>query len=701
VTPFQTVAAVARLIGETLELRQVFARVAEAALGAFAFERMGVLLLDGADGLRHYAVAVTTEGSPGDEEGKVRPRDDCSPRLWREFVVDRVDTERELDPAYPRDREILDSGIRSIIRGVLSSGGRTLGILAFYSREPEAFTSEDEPVVAALADLVAAALEHERLWTIERERDRRARALEALLPMLARALDIRQVFRQVSEITQGVIPHDMLVLSLHRPDGTSVGTHAIVPGGQLEDLPPPGAALVGLYRGTIVRDITILDPASRTVRFVPLSIDGEQPAAIDVPLDPVRFHRTSEARLRSMVAVPVQSLGRFVGGLLFLSKSPDAYRPEHAELAHRVADHVAMALAHQRLAEEERQAGEARVLAARLVKRVESLTQEIESLGGRRRIVGQSQAWRDVLKQASQVAATATTVLLSGESGTGKELVARLIHGTSPRSDGPYVALNCAALPDQLLESELFGYEKGAFTGATGTKPGQIERAARGVLLLDEVGEMSLPAQAKLLRVLQEKEFQRLGGTRVLTADVRVVAATNRDLRAAVENRTFREDLYYRLHVFEIRLPPLRERREDILLLAEEFLAEIGRAFGRPPAGISREARERLLEYSWPGNIRELRNTLERAAIVCEGGLINAEHLSLAGPRAQSLPVRDADRGDVPDTRLSTAADLKAIERDMVEKALKDARYNKSDAARALGLTRKQLYVRLRRFGLD
>ncbi len=693
--PFETVAAVARLIGETLELRQVFARVAEAALGALVFDRMGVLLFEGADTLRHYAVAVTTADGAGDEEGQLRRRDDFSPRVRREFVVDRIDTERELDPAYPRDREILDSGIRSIIRGALRSGGRLLCILVFYSRRPEAFTSEDEPVVEALSDLVAAALEHERLFAIERERSRRAVALEGLLPTLARALDVRQVFKQVSEITQGVIPHDMLVLSLLRPDGTSVGTHALLPGGALEDLPPPNESLVTLYRGAIIRDIELVDPGSRTVRIFPVPNEGERAAPIELRLDPVRFRHTRDLHLRSLVAVPVQALDRFVGGLLFLSRRPDEYGPEHSELARRVADHVALALAHQRLAQEERQAGEARVLAARLVKRVESLTREIESLGGRRRVVGESKAWKEVLKQATQVAATDTTVLLLGESGTGKEVVARFIHRASPRTDGPYVALNCAALPDQLLESELFGYEKGAFTGAGSAKPGQIERAARGVLFLDEVGEMSLPAQAKLLRVLQEKEFQRLGGTRVLSTDVRVVAATNRDLRAAVENRTFREDLYYRLHVFEIRLPLLRDRREDILPLSEEFLVEIGRAFGRPPAGISRDARERLLQYSWPGNVRELRNTLERAAILCEGGLINAEHLLLAGPRAPSFHVRDAvPEGGHPDTRLNTAADLKAIERGMVEKALKDARYNKSDAARALGLSRKQLYVR-------
>ena len=695
-------AAIARLLGETLDLREVFARVAEAAHRALTFDRMGVLLLEGADGLRHYAVAARDTDGPGDREGRLRPRDDCSPRFWEEFVVDRIDTGRELDPVFPRDKEILDSGIRSIIRGALRSGTRTLGILAFYSRQAQAFTNEDEPLVAALADLVAAALEHERLWTIERQRGRRAQALDALLPTLARALDVREVFKQVSEITQGVIPHDMLVLSLLRPDGTSVGTHALVPGGRLEELPPPDAALLPLYDGTIVRDIAVVDRPRRKVKVLSRSLDGRELDAREMTLDAARFRHTCEIPLRSLVAVPVQAADRLVGGLIFLSRRTDEYRPEHGELARRVADHVALALAHQRLAEEERQKGEARVLAARLVNRVESLTREIESLGGRRRVVGESTAWKEVLKQATQVAATDTTVLLLGESGTGKEVVARFIHRASPRAERPYVAVNCAALPDHLLESELFGYEKGAFTGAGGTKPGQIERAAGGVLFLDEVGEMSLPAQAKLLRVLQERELQRLGGTRALKVDVRVVAATNRDLRTAVEKGAFRDDLFYRLHVFGISLPPLRDRREDILPLCEEFLAEIGRNFGRPPAGISREARARLLEYAWPGNVRELRNALERAAIVCDGGLIDAEHLSLAGPRTASLRLGDVEaEGGEAEAHPHTALDLKAIERGMIEKALGQARYNKTEAARALGLSRKQLYLRLRRFGLE
>ena len=294
--------------------------------------------------------------------------------------------------------------------------------------------------------------------------------------------------------------------------------------------------------------------------------------------------------------------------------------------------------------------------------------------------------------------------MLLGESGTGKEVVARFLHRASSRKTGPFIALNCAALPDQLLEAELFGYERGAFTGAVHSKPGQLEQAAGGLLFLDEVGEMSLPAQAKFLRVLQEREFQRLGGTRVLRTDARIVAAANRDLQRAITQGQFREDLYYRLNVFAIHLPSLRERPDDILPLSESFLTEIGRGLGRPAAGISREAREILVEYRWPGNVRELRNILERASILCDGGLITAEHLSLKlTARAPSPPPPRAEQAAaVPGLAPPASADhLQSIERAMVEQALQNARFNKSKAAKALGLTRQQLYVRMRRYGLE
>jgi two-component system response regulator FlrC len=283
-------------------------------------------------------------------------------------------------------------------------------------------------------------------------------------------------------------------------------------------------------------------------------------------------------------------------------------------------------------------------------------------------------------------------VLLTGESGTGKEVVARFIHRASARKEGPFVALNCAALPEHLLEAELFGYERGAFTGAQQAKPGQIELAAAGVLFLDEVSEMSLSAQAKFLRLLQEREFQRLGGTRMLKADVRVIAATNRDLKSAIERSEFREDLFYRLCVFDIKLPPLRERRDDILPLSEAFLDEIGQLFGRPPAGLTRDAKEVLRQHDWPGNVRELRNALERAAILCDGSLITAEHFSLRSIERQRPPGVNA---------AAATTDLNVVERETIVKVLSDCAGNKSMAARQLGLSRTQLYVRLRKYRLE
>jgi two-component system, NtrC family, response regulator AtoC len=347
------------------------------------------------------------------------------------------------------------------------------------------------------------------------------------------------------------------------------------------------------------------------------------------------------------------------------------------------ADADLIAAIEQGLARVESQRTEARARVERLDARIRSAA---GGKAGGRPAIGESAEWKAVLRQATQVAATETTVLLQGESGTGKEVVARFIHRESPRKTGAFVAINCAALPDHLLESELFGYERGAFTGAQQPKPGQIELASRGVLFLDEVTEMSAASQAKLLRVLQEREFQRLGGTRLLKANVRVIAATNRDLRDAVTRGAFREDLYYRLQVFDIQLPPLRERTRDIPTLADAFLHEIGGTIGQPLAALTPDAQQALMKYSWPGNVRELRNVLERAAILCDGGPITPDHLSLP---------------DEPLTPASTqSVDLRVAERTAIEKALRDTDGNKSKTARRLGLSRTQLYVRLRRYDI-
>jgi transcriptional regulator with PAS, ATPase and Fis domain len=301
------------------------------------------------------------------------------------------------------------------------------------------------------------------------------------------------------------------------------------------------------------------------------------------------------------------------------------------------------------------------------------------------RIVGASASWRAVLERAAQVAATETTVCIHGESGTGKEVVARYVHSMSPRRRGPFVAINCAALPEQLLESELFGFERGAFTGAHSHKLGQIEVAAGGVLFLDEITEMTPTAQAKFLRVLQEREFLHLGGVRPIKADVRVIAATNRDLRDAVARGEFRADLYYRINVFDITIAPLRQRPDDIPVLAARFLREFAQAPGGRPVELSEDGLDGLLSYEWPGNVRELRNVLERATIVCKDQVIRARDLSL---------------WPVPAPTANTT-DLELIEGRTIERVMREVGGNKAKAARQLGISRMQLYGRLRKYGLS
>jgi transcriptional regulator with GAF, ATPase, and Fis domain len=587
--------------------------------------------------------------------------------------------------------------MRSVLMVSIRRHGRVMGAVNFYSRTPGRFSPADVPLARRVADHIALSVSHQRLAEeAHHHEELRARAanlelLDELIAALTDTGELPQTFDRVSEIAKKVLPHDLLALPVLLPDGLHARVYAT--SGPTSPFP----------------DVVPIPPVFFT------GPDWEFDLIDDLPQVPEQRNLTAtKLGYRSALRVPIRLEGRQVAALAFLSFTPAAFKHSDILIARRVADRIALSLTREQGAAALQRADEAAARVSKLESRVRELTDELDARTGYRRVVGETPEWREVLTQAAQVAATDTTVLLLGESGTGKEVVARFLHRASARSNGPFVALNCAAMPEQLLESELFGYERGAFTGATQSKPGQIEQAAGGVLFLDEVGEMSPQSQAKFLRVLQEREFQRLGGSRVLRADIRVVAATNRDLRKGMERGTFREDLYYRLNVFEIRLPPLRDRRNDIVPLSEAFIAEIGRSIGRPPAGLSRDAQAALMDYHWPGNVRELRNVLERAAILCDGGLIATEHLALTkgAPRPRvETPLASTPPPPVssppPDPVVAAAPaqpsgrDLKAVERAMIEKALADARFNKSRAAKLLGLTRAQLYVRMRRHGLE
>jgi DNA-binding NtrC family response regulator len=322
-----------------------------------------------------------------------------------------------------------------------------------------------------------------------------------------------------------------------------------------------------------------------------------------------------------------------------------------------------------------------------------------EALGKRyhfQNIVGRSKKMQEVLALVERVAPTHSTVLIGGESGVGKDLIARAIHQNSRRAAGPFIKINSTAIPDTLFESELFGFERGAFTGALASKPGKFELADKGTLFLDEIGDVPAPIQVKLLRVLQEREFERLGGTKTLKVDIRMIAATNRDLRAALEEGTFREDLYYRLNVVPIDIPPLREHKEDIPELVNHFLARFAADNEKEIEGITPAAVSVLMEYHWPGNVRQLENSVERAVALSSGRVIDVDDIHLDSTHAKGGALSSA----APDQLLPEGMTLEQWEDNMIKEALRRANGNKSQAARLLGLSRNALRYRLSKLGV-
>jgi Nif-specific regulatory protein len=408
-----------------------------------------------------------------------------------------------------------------------------------------------------------------------------------------------------------------------------------------------------------------------------------------VSQEPLFLNRTGVVKLSgrselSFICVPVVVDQKPVGALgVTLPYDKSGHYDREAKFFGIVASMLAQAVRVHNLVEAERQ---------RLLQENMQLRQELKERYDFRNIVGNSRPMQAVYEQIAQVAPTGTTVLIRGESGTGKEMIAHAVHYGSPRASKPFVKVSCGALPETLIESELFGYEPGAFTDARGQKKGRFELAHGGTLFLDEVGELSLTTQVKLLRVLQEREFERLGGTSPIKVNVRLIAATHKDLEAAVKDGSFREDLYYRLNVFTLYLPPLRERRPDVLLLVDHFVQKYATEHGKEVRRVATSAIDMLMSYHWPGNVRELENCIERAVLVCEGGVIHAHHLP---------PTLQTAEGSGTVARLTLEAAVESFEKDILLDALKTARGNRAKAARLLDTTERIIGYKIKKYDID
>jgi transcriptional regulator with GAF, ATPase, and Fis domain len=578
----------------------------------------------------------------------------------------------------PRMADAETHGLGSRLTLPLQGVERVVGTLVVGSVAPNVYTEAQADTARQIADLLGPLVENLALLHKERDRCRRMAVLPAVSRVVGASLDVGAIFEQLGEVVRRVLEFDLMIARLIGPNGTLQRSALLV--GERAD-PPAEYRLEDYSFGKRV-----------LAQEVVLWRDAHAELDPSFPGD-----RTAFSGVRSVILAPLV-FGDTVGGVLaFARHQPDGFDEADREVAWGIANQVVVALQHQRLAEEQQRLAEAEQHRRRLERRVERLRGALSERHRFDGIVGQAPAFREALDQAARVAAEDTTVLVTGESGTGKELVARAIHYASRRAEGPFVAVNCAALPETLVESELFGHERGAFTGADRLKRGRFELAAGGTLFLDEVGDLAPAVQAKLLRVLQEHQYERVGGTASLRADVRLITATNRDLERLVEAGAFRADLYYRLAVFRVHLPALRERGGDILVLADHFLHTLGERMGRRQVRFSSPARQLLLAHTWPGNIRELENAIERAMIVADGEIISTAHLGIGGQIR--LPAANPPNPSSAAASAARTQPLAEVEKQVVLDALRRANGNKSEAAAALGLSRPAFYRRLRRFG--
>jgi formate hydrogenlyase transcriptional activator len=608
------------------------------------------------------------------KEGFEFPIEEATQEIVWEQQKALVVTDLEFETRFPRNVELLrKEGIRSFCLLPLTTAHRRVGALAFGSVRKGAYYGADLEFLQQVAAQVAVAVDNALNFQdaqvyeeqLSRERDRLRLLLEVNNALVSN-LDLRELLKEIAACLRRVIRHDYTALALYDP-----ATHEM----RLRALDFPEG------KGLIQEEMAIpLEGSAGGEVFTtrkPLLLDAANTNRYQAAIA-----RLAEAEgLKCFCILPLFTSTRDLGILALGTLAQDSFRQEDIDLLAQVANQIAIAvenaLAYREIAE----------LKNKLAEEKLYLEEEIRTEHNFQEAIGESAALKRALSQAETVAPTDSTVLILGETGTGKEMIARAIHDLSRRREGTFVKINCAAIPTGLLESEVFGHEKGAFTGAIAQKIGRFELAHHGTLFLDEVGDIPLELQPKLLRVLQEREFERLGGTRTIRVDVRVVAATNRNLAQMVEEGLFRRDLYYRLNVFPIMIPPLRERGEDIPLLVRYFVQKYARLMDRRIETVSAEEMDALTRYHWPGNVRELENLIERAVILSPGPELRVPVAELKQP------------SEVPSNLT-----LEAAEREHILRVLRETNWvvgGPRGAATRLAMKRTTLQSKMRKLGIS
>ena len=675
---YQALLEISEAIASHRELDQLFRDLAPRLHRVVEFDFANLILHEPARKMMKSHVLETPDPAYACPAGEC-PMESPGGWVWetqKSWVVSHLSA----DARFPDlGRWLHERGIQSLCVVPVTTALRKLGALAFGSRVAAAYSEIDVIFLQQVARQVAVALDNalnfEQVQSVQQqlteERDRLRLLLEVNNTIVS-VLDLHQLLNAVSASLRRLVPHEYASLSLYDRETHRLQIHAL-------DFPvSKGLLLEGLSVGV---DESPTGRALMTGRPVFINRDDVKEFGSDIA------RRILDEGLKSACCLPLISHDRPLGTLVVASLEEDNFPAKDAELLQHVANQIAIAVENSLAYNEE-------------VKRANQLSEEklylqdeIRSEYNFEEIIGESAGLKNILGQLQTVAPTDSTILILGETGTGKELIARAIHHLSTRRERTLVKVNCAAIPTGLLESELFGHEKGAFTGAIAQRVGRFELAHRGTLFLDEVGDIPLELQPKLLRVLQEQEFERLGSPRTIKVDVRLVAATNVDLARKAADHQFRMDLYYRLNVFPIVIPPLRERREDIPLLVRYFAQKYARRMKKPIDTVPVKAMAALTEYHWPGNVRELENFIERAVILSRGAELQ---LPLAELKQRTkIPVAATSNG---------LATLEHAEREHIMRALGESRWvigGPSGAAARLGMKRTTLQSRMRKLGID